>query len=338
MPLNDDGHWWELADESRGGTPYYYHTKTGETQWTRPEGFVIPLGIIQTTTSLGRRLSQNTFGRTSQVRDSMISVNSDRRLSLNRRSRSYGDPSAERIEEEDDSHGLHRRPSTEYVSFPPMSKSGLLRGANPLTPIPGSPDATSISNSTPSTKRSRRGEGSPSSGSGEGELGGRTSPSPRRPNGGSLHRAVSSPVVTTGAGHQSFAGAVEEMIAEAREEKKRGKGKGKEKEKKKEASGEYPEKTSSPISPSKSGRIHFPGESHIQRALKDAANVPPSPKRTLPAIPPTQSPEKEKEKERARKSKRDADLPPEPNVNGKDIGAPLPDPGMNSATPIGDRD
>lgn len=27
--------------------PYYYHTRTKETQWIRPEGFVIPLGIIQ---------------------------------------------------------------------------------------------------------------------------------------------------------------------------------------------------------------------------------------------------------------------------------------------------
>lgn len=47
LPLNEDGEWWELSDESRGGLPYYYQTKTGETVWERPEGFVIPLGIIQ---------------------------------------------------------------------------------------------------------------------------------------------------------------------------------------------------------------------------------------------------------------------------------------------------
>jgi Rho GTPase-activating protein 39 len=46
MPPNEEGEWWELQDESRE-MPYYYHTKSGETQWTRPEGFVIPLGIIQ---------------------------------------------------------------------------------------------------------------------------------------------------------------------------------------------------------------------------------------------------------------------------------------------------
>jgi len=47
MPPNADGEWWELMDESRGGIPYYYQTKTGETVWERPEGFVIPLGILQ---------------------------------------------------------------------------------------------------------------------------------------------------------------------------------------------------------------------------------------------------------------------------------------------------
>ncbi|KAF8309422.1 hypothetical protein DL93DRAFT_2036773, partial [Clavulina sp. PMI_390] len=46
MPPNDAGEWWELTDEARD-IPYYYHTKTKETQWTRPEGFVIPLNIIQ---------------------------------------------------------------------------------------------------------------------------------------------------------------------------------------------------------------------------------------------------------------------------------------------------
>lgn len=46
MPPSDAGEWWELLDEARD-IPYYYHTKTKETQWTRPEGFVIPLNIIQ---------------------------------------------------------------------------------------------------------------------------------------------------------------------------------------------------------------------------------------------------------------------------------------------------
>jgi hypothetical protein len=47
LPPSDGGEWWELSDESRGGIPYYYQTKTGNTVWERPEGFVIPLGIVQ---------------------------------------------------------------------------------------------------------------------------------------------------------------------------------------------------------------------------------------------------------------------------------------------------
>jgi hypothetical protein len=57
LPPSSEGEWWELQDESRS-LPYYYHTRTGETSWTRPKGaFIIPLGIVQTTT-LGRRLSR----------------------------------------------------------------------------------------------------------------------------------------------------------------------------------------------------------------------------------------------------------------------------------------
>jgi hypothetical protein len=47
LPPSTDGEWWELSDESRGGIPYYYHTKTSETVWERPEAFVIPLGALQ---------------------------------------------------------------------------------------------------------------------------------------------------------------------------------------------------------------------------------------------------------------------------------------------------
>jgi Rho GTPase-activating protein 39 len=71
LPPSAEGEWWELSDDSRGGLPYYYQTKTGETVWERPAGFIIPLGIIQASppvflisyliicqnTALGRRLS-----------------------------------------------------------------------------------------------------------------------------------------------------------------------------------------------------------------------------------------------------------------------------------------
>lgn len=47
LPPSEEGEWWELGDDSRGGLPYYYQTKTGETVWERPGGFVIPLSILQ---------------------------------------------------------------------------------------------------------------------------------------------------------------------------------------------------------------------------------------------------------------------------------------------------
>lgn len=47
-----------MFDES-SGLPYYYHTKTGETVWERPNTFVIPLGVLQNT-ALTRRLSLTT--------------------------------------------------------------------------------------------------------------------------------------------------------------------------------------------------------------------------------------------------------------------------------------
>src|ERR1700677_407807 len=39
LPPSEHGEWWEIGDESRGGIPYYYHTKTGETVWEKPGGF-----------------------------------------------------------------------------------------------------------------------------------------------------------------------------------------------------------------------------------------------------------------------------------------------------------
>ncbi|KAI0027658.1 hypothetical protein K488DRAFT_60764 [Vararia minispora EC-137] len=46
LPPNDDGEWWEITDEA-SGVPYYYHTKSGETVWEKPTGFVIPLSVLQ---------------------------------------------------------------------------------------------------------------------------------------------------------------------------------------------------------------------------------------------------------------------------------------------------
>ncbi|KAN0062875.1 hypothetical protein ACQY0O_004696 [Thecaphora frezii] len=60
LPPNPDGEWWELYDEEKS-IPYYYHTQTAKSVWVRPEGFVIPLTVIQEST-LGRRFSRQEFG------------------------------------------------------------------------------------------------------------------------------------------------------------------------------------------------------------------------------------------------------------------------------------
>ncbi|OAX38087.1 hypothetical protein K503DRAFT_692132 [Rhizopogon vinicolor AM-OR11-026] len=59
LPPSTEGEWWELSDDSRGGIPYYYQTKTGETVWERPDGFVIPLTIIQVMAFLSSHRRQN---------------------------------------------------------------------------------------------------------------------------------------------------------------------------------------------------------------------------------------------------------------------------------------
>ncbi|KAI0259211.1 hypothetical protein BC834DRAFT_1018360 [Gloeopeniophorella convolvens] len=86
LPPNDNGEWWEIGDESRGGIPYYYHTKTGETVWEKPEGFVIPLTVLQNT-ALGRRLSKS-FSPSADHTSTAPAPEQDQRPAA-RRSRSY---------------------------------------------------------------------------------------------------------------------------------------------------------------------------------------------------------------------------------------------------------
>ncbi|KAH9027338.1 hypothetical protein EDB85DRAFT_2276715 [Lactarius pseudohatsudake] len=47
IPHSENGQLWEISDESRGGIPYNHHTKSGETVWEKPYGFVIPLTVLQ---------------------------------------------------------------------------------------------------------------------------------------------------------------------------------------------------------------------------------------------------------------------------------------------------
>ena len=318
MPLTDEGHWWELADETRGGTPYYYHTKTGETQWIRPEGFVIPLGIIQTTTSLGKRLSLNTFGRSAQSRNSASSTVSDRRTSFARRSRSYGESPADRnaIPEEDLDYFVdsqqgtltRRRSSTEYVSSPPVAKSALLSGhAAPLSAIPASPDATTTAASTPSSNTGHHRQRSNGSGS-----------PPRRGSGSSdIRRSASASAVPAVSTQHSLGGAAEEIIAkQSKEDRKRTKGKHRERE------GSLPSSSASPPISPQGGRVQFPSaHSSIGRALKDAAGSPPTPQRSLPAVPAGQT-------SQPRRVRLDTETSTASGRYGKEISGPMPSPRM----------
>ncbi|KAH9986741.1 hypothetical protein BJV74DRAFT_774723 [Russula compacta] len=77
LPPSENGEWWEISDESRGGIPYYYHTKTGETVWEKPDGFVIPLTVLQNT-ALGRRLSKTFASATDQTPPSRAAVQEQR--------------------------------------------------------------------------------------------------------------------------------------------------------------------------------------------------------------------------------------------------------------------
>ncbi|TFK25556.1 hypothetical protein FA15DRAFT_668447 [Coprinopsis marcescibilis] len=122
LPPSEEGEWWELADDSRGGMPYYYQTKTGETVWERPSGFVIPLGILQNT-ALARRLSQ--IDRSSYKKQAGGPQNQPTdKLAVQQSNRHPGQRQSVRRSTSEQHH------------------SSRLHGGSQLTPIPGSPYAT----------------------------------------------------------------------------------------------------------------------------------------------------------------------------------------------------
>ncbi|KAK7045719.1 hypothetical protein VNI00_007552 [Paramarasmius palmivorus] len=175
MPPSAEGEWWELSDDSRGGIPYYYHTKSGETVWERPEGFVIPLGIIQNT-ALGRRLSN----RVSLVLDGSQSNKNTPDKRRGQHSSEHDTPGSIKKSPSSpgnkDSNGSAKKPamrrsiSNEHYS---LNHSGSIRlQVHQLPPIPASPygtDASSISSSeklvptTPTSRRPKSSKGSPNS-------------------------------------------------------------------------------------------------------------------------------------------------------------------------------
>ncbi|KAJ7718003.1 hypothetical protein DFH07DRAFT_337391 [Mycena maculata] len=150
LPPSADGEWWELSDESRGGLPYYYQTRTGETVWERPNAFVIPLGIIQNT-ALGRRLSQTTFKRFSKGPPDDVPGPTAAQIQTYRRSRSYTGPlqTLQNPGQETQRPDVRRSSSTDQHN----ANLRLAPLVSNLPTIPGSPDATDVP-SSPSSRKS----------------------------------------------------------------------------------------------------------------------------------------------------------------------------------------
>ncbi|KAJ7647566.1 hypothetical protein FB45DRAFT_733340 [Roridomyces roridus] len=146
LPPSADGEWWELVDEARGGLPYYYQTKTGETKWERPAGFVIPLGIIQNT-ALGRRLSLNRFSKSFSEDSAGPSTASPQTA---RRSRSYHGSvlpdAAKDTERPEFRRSFTADQSNGTLRIPPLISN--------LPTIPGSPDNTDVPSSSSSSRKS----------------------------------------------------------------------------------------------------------------------------------------------------------------------------------------
>ncbi|PCH43832.1 hypothetical protein WOLCODRAFT_138616 [Wolfiporia cocos MD-104 SS10] len=179
LPPNPEGEWWEMIDET-SGLPYYYHTKSGETTWERPQAFVIPLGILQNT-ALGRRLS---LRRTSQIHAASSTPATSERPSY-RRSHSFVSGKSSAQHSGTEAARQRRRSHSSAVNSPSKTSSGnaspnsrkqtMHRPAtsgehkqsasnssagplaypcgHPLAPIPGSPYVSDRSSNPPTPTR-----------------------------------------------------------------------------------------------------------------------------------------------------------------------------------------
>ncbi|KAI8994102.1 hypothetical protein BD414DRAFT_481426 [Trametes punicea] len=135
LPPSPDGEWWEMYDEA-SGLPYYYHTKSGETIWERPNAFVIPLGILQNT-ALARRLSIRERGGDSDVKSPQKQSNGTPERMPYRRSRSYmTDKEAAQHDRSNRDHGDALQPRRSQSST--RSSPGWTQHSPP-SPITSSP-------------------------------------------------------------------------------------------------------------------------------------------------------------------------------------------------------
>jgi Rho GTPase-activating protein 39 len=179
LPPSENGEWWEIGDESRGGIPYYYHTKTGETVWDKPEGFVIPLTVLQVrpftvlnslrlktvthhqNTALGRRLSKSFPTSTDQAPPSRATAQEQRPAA--QRSRSYSKENRGhahapgRLQSSASSPAVTTTKKSPNANAPPVRRNHAAdshyttptRLAPALPPIPGS-EASAPPTPTPS--------------------------------------------------------------------------------------------------------------------------------------------------------------------------------------------
>ncbi|KAG6920068.1 hypothetical protein DXG01_010136 [Tephrocybe rancida] len=125
LPPSEQGEWWELSDDTRGGIPYYYQTKTGTTN-----------------TALGRRLSQTTrFSISFEAKP-----DEDKTIPHNQRSRQHSsepDPiSSSQSRQPNASRSVSNNVKTNiqrsYSSETRNVHTSTSRPAPQLTPIPGS--------------------------------------------------------------------------------------------------------------------------------------------------------------------------------------------------------
>lgn len=80
----------EFFDESHG-LPYYYHTRTQDTRWEKPEGFVIPLSALQSSTAASRRPGRTRLPRLSSAPTPESPHHESRRETETRRHSARGD-------------------------------------------------------------------------------------------------------------------------------------------------------------------------------------------------------------------------------------------------------
>ncbi|KND03644.1 uncharacterized protein SPPG_01117 [Spizellomyces punctatus DAOM BR117] len=158
-PKDESGiEWWELFDDHHK-LPYYYNTKTGETEWLRPTvGTIIPLTAIQNS-SIGKRVSvlvqqasiANSFAGTSLLGAASLAADSPMRYMSN-------SPPQRSIPEEP----VYPRPTTRSGSHPDISTtqqysplaSPNMRQSNSSKNLSQSPPISASGNRTSLTQSS----------------------------------------------------------------------------------------------------------------------------------------------------------------------------------------